>query len=76
MSGNDLVALVDQHGRHEAEFENGGRDLRHLLGGMRARVPSIGQQGSDRARLDGARRPGGLRHAHLLGSMTVVKGAA
>lgn len=57
MAGDDLAALVDQHRRHEAELQDVGGDLRHLLGGVRARVPGIGQQGGDRARLDGARRP-------------------
>jgi hypothetical protein len=72
MAGDDLAALIDQHRRHEAELENGGRDLRHLFGGVRARIPGIGQQGGDRVRLDGARRPWGLGHAYLLESMMVV----
>jgi hypothetical protein len=65
VAGDELAALVDQHWRDEAEFEDAGRDLRHLLGGVRARVPGVGQQRGDRARLDGARRPWGLGHLHL-----------
>ena len=76
VAGDDLAALIHQDRRHEAELEDTGRDLRHLLGGMRARIAGIRHQCGDRARLDGARRPWGLGHAHLLELMVVVKGAA
>ncbi|WP_370447786.1 hypothetical protein [Roseomonas gilardii] len=39
---DELAAFVDQHRRDEAELQDAGRDLRHLLGGMRARVAGIG----------------------------------
>jgi hypothetical protein len=75
LAGDDLAAFVHQHRGDEAELEDAGRDLRHLLGGMRARISGIGQQGCDRARLDGARRPWGLGHLHLR-DRGMVAGAA
>ncbi len=72
---NTRYFKVTHQVRDEAEFEDAGRDLRHLLGGVRARVPGVGQQRGDRARLDGARRPWGLGHLHLR-DRGLVAGAA
>jgi len=65
MPGNQAPSIIHRHRHVEAELGDRGRDLRDLLVRMSARVRHVGQQGGDRARLDGARRPWGLGHLHL-----------
>jgi hypothetical protein len=44
---NDDPVGSDQHGVDEAKFGDRGRDLRHLLLGVRARIPGVGNQPLD-----------------------------
>jgi len=49
---NDDPVGPDQHGVDEAKFGDRGRDLRHLLLGVRARIPGVGNQPIDGPPLD------------------------
>jgi len=48
MTGDDLVAFVDQNGRVEAEGVDASRDRPHLDPAMLARIAWIRAQGADR----------------------------
>jgi hypothetical protein len=54
---NQRALFVNEYRDGEAKFADRGSDLRHLFGGMSARVAGIGNQPIDRPALDLVCRP-------------------
>src|SRR5579885_878499 len=64
VAGEDAGVGIDQYWRGPAELHDAGRDARHLLVRMRARIPGVGNQLVDRPALDLRRLPDLGRGVH------------
>ena len=56
MAGDQHAGIIHQHRHVEAEFGDGRRQLRHLLGGVHACIRGIGRQRRDRSGANGGSR--------------------